>query len=103
MSVCLPQINKAQPTKSDTQERRWIYVPYNRLTDRTGQLHETNPEQCGTVMAESLEKGSRRPYHKKKLALVLSNKALRARAAEAMNELAHVPRPEYQATGTENR
>jgi deoxyribodipyrimidine photolyase-related protein len=73
MSVFLPQINKAQPTKSNTQERRWIYVPYDRLTDRTGPLHETNPQQCGIVMVESLEKGSRRPYHKKKLALVLAS------------------------------
>jgi deoxyribodipyrimidine photolyase-related protein len=40
MSVILPQINKAQPTKSDTQHRRWIYVPYDRLTDRTGPLHD---------------------------------------------------------------
>jgi deoxyribodipyrimidine photolyase-related protein len=30
-------------------------------------------------------------------------KALRARAAEATNESASVPRPEYQATGMENR
>lgn len=73
MSVFLPQLNNAQPTKSDTQERRWIYVPYDRLTDRTGPLHETDPTQCGIVMVESLDKGMRRPYHKKKLALVLAN------------------------------
>jgi deoxyribodipyrimidine photolyase-related protein len=73
MRVFLPQITKAQPTKSDTQDRRWIYIPYDRLTDRTGPLTETNPTQCGIVMVESLEKGTRRPYHKKKLALLLSN------------------------------
>jgi deoxyribodipyrimidine photolyase-related protein len=73
MSVFLPQIKKALPTKSDTQDRRWIYVPYDRLTDRTGPLLDTNPRQCGIVMVESLEKGVRRPYHKKKLALLLSN------------------------------
>ncbi len=73
MSVFLPQINKALPTKTDTQDRRWIYVPYDRLTGRTGPLLETDPTQCGIVMVESLEKGNRRPYHKKKLALLLSN------------------------------
>ena len=73
MSVFVPQINKAKPTKSDTQDRRWIYVPYDRLTDRTGPLLETDSTQCGIVMVESLEKGNRRPYHKKKLALLLSN------------------------------
>ncbi len=73
MSVFIPQINKAKPTKSDTQDRRWIYVPYDRLTDRAGPLLDTHPTQCGIVMVESLEKGNRRPYHKKKLALLLSN------------------------------
>src|ERR1700742_3919110 len=73
MSVFLPQIKKALPTESDTQDRCWIYVPYDRLTDRAGPLLDTDPAQCGIVMVESLEKGKRRPYHKKKLALVLSN------------------------------
>jgi hypothetical protein len=43
------------------------------------------------------------PYatlHKKTAA---ERKALRARAAEAVDELESVPRPEYQATGTGNR
>ncbi len=73
MRVFFPQIVKALPSKSDTQDRRWIYVPYDRLTDRTGPLLDTKPAQCGIVMVESLEKGMRRPYHKKKLALLLSN------------------------------
>ena len=73
MRVFFPQIVKALPSTSDTQDRRWIYVPYDRLTDRTGPLLDTNPTQCGIVMVESLEKGMRRPYHKKKLALLLSN------------------------------
>ncbi len=73
MSVFLPQITKAAPTAADAQARRWIYVPYDRLTDRTGPLSLTDPKQCGIVMVESLEKGMRRPYHKKKLTLLLSN------------------------------
>jgi deoxyribodipyrimidine photolyase-related protein len=73
MRVFFPQIVKALPSTSDTQDRRWVYVPYDRLTDRTGPLLDTRPTQCGIVMVESLEKGMRRPYHKKKLALLLSN------------------------------
>jgi deoxyribodipyrimidine photolyase-related protein len=73
MSAFLPQVSKAAPTANDARDRRWIYVPYDRLTDRAGPLHCTNPAQCGIVMVESLEKGMRRPYHKKKLALLLSN------------------------------
>ena len=73
MSAFLPQLIKSAPTLNDARDRRWIYVPYDRLTDRAGPVHNTNPAQCGIVMVESLEKGTRRPYHKKKLALLLSN------------------------------
>jgi deoxyribodipyrimidine photolyase-related protein len=73
MSVFLPQVSRAVPTKNDVRDRRWIYIPYDRLTDQVGPLQQTDPRQCGIVMVESLEKGMRRPYHKKKLALLLSN------------------------------
>jgi deoxyribodipyrimidine photolyase-related protein len=73
MSVFLPQLIKAAPTLNDAQDRRWIYVPYDRLTDRVGALQNTAPNQCGILMVESFEKGTRRPYHKKKLALLLAN------------------------------
>lgn len=73
MSVFLSQVSKAAPTQDDAKIRRWIYVPYDRLTSQTGPLHETNPNEAGIIMVESLEKGLRRPYHKKKLALLLSN------------------------------
>lgn len=72
MSVFLPQVKKAAPAAGDVRDRRWIYVSYDRLTDRTGPLH-ADAGQCGIVMVESLQKGNRRPYHKKKLALLLSN------------------------------
>jgi hypothetical protein len=57
MSVFLPQVSKAAPTANDARDRRWIYVPYDRLTDRAGPPHNTNPSECGIVMVESLEKG----------------------------------------------
>jgi deoxyribodipyrimidine photolyase-related protein len=53
--------------------RRWIYVPYDQLSDQMGPLSRQAPETLGIVLVESLEKGRRRPYHKQKLALVLAN------------------------------
>jgi deoxyribodipyrimidine photolyase-related protein len=73
MSDFLDQVQQAAPTSTDARDRRWIYVPYDRLTDRAGPLLETAPADAGIIMVESLEKGLRRPYHKKKLALLLSN------------------------------
>jgi deoxyribodipyrimidine photolyase-related protein len=73
MSLFLEQLRRAVPTKQQAQSRRWIYIPYDRLTDRTGHLHEIKPAEAGIIMVESLEKGTRRPYHKKKLALLLTH------------------------------
>ncbi len=53
--------------------RRWIYVPYDQLSDRIGPLAEAEPGDVGIVMIESSWKGERRPYHKQKLALILTN------------------------------
>jgi deoxyribodipyrimidine photolyase-related protein len=57
----------------DVTDRRWIYVPYDRLTDRAGPLSEEPAQQTGIVMIEAIEKARRRPYHKKKLALLIAN------------------------------
>ena len=48
-------------------------MPYDRLTDKTGPLSEQSPSQTGIVMMEALRKAHRRPYHKKKLALLIAN------------------------------
>ena len=73
MSLFLDQVRSAAPTGSDVRDRQWMFVPYDRLTDQAGPLAQTPPSQRGIVMVESLEKGTRRPYHKKKLALLLAN------------------------------
>ncbi len=73
MELFAEQIGRAVPTKADTEQRRWIYVPYDRLTDEAGPLSETPPEQAGIVMMEALAKAHRRPYHKKKLILILAS------------------------------
>ncbi|MEM6291305.1 MAG: cryptochrome/photolyase family protein [Myxococcota bacterium] len=53
--------------------RRWVYVPYDQLTDAVGPLSTSEPEALGIVMVENPQKAGRRPYHKQKLAMVLAN------------------------------
>lgn len=72
MSGFFQQIAKYAPTKAQAKQRRWIYVPYDRLHEGVGPLAETKPADAIVVMMESRAKGDRRPYHKKKLTLVVS-------------------------------
>ena len=67
------RIKPSHPSPDDIASRRWIYIPYDRFTDRTGPLTEQPPEQTGIVIVESTAKALRRPYHKKKLVLLISN------------------------------
>ncbi len=67
------QIARAAPSAADLKRRRWIYVPYDRYTDRTGPLTEQPAAQTGIVIVESTAKGLRRPYHKKKLVVLIAN------------------------------
>ena len=53
--------------------RRWIYIPYDQVTDALGPLYKENPKNLGIVLVENPWKASRRPYHKQKLALILAN------------------------------
>ena len=61
------------PTPGDIANRRWIYIPYDRFTDRAGPLTEQHSRETGIVIVESTAKALRRPYHKKKLAVLISN------------------------------
>lgn len=72
MAGFLEQVKQFEPTAEEARGRRWIYVPYDRLHDGVGPLAEAKPEECVVVLMESRAKGTRRPYHKKKLTLVLS-------------------------------
>ena len=70
MSLFLDMLSKRQ---RDPSGRRWIFVPYDQLTDRVGPLSREDPGKVGIVLAETSWKGNRRPYHRQKLALILSN------------------------------
>lgn len=52
---------------------RWVYAPYDQLTDRIGPLASATRGSVGLILLESEGKGGRRPYHKQKLALILAN------------------------------
>ena len=57
----------------DVGDRRWVFVPYDQLTDEIGPLAQDDPDELGIVLVETTWKGNRRPYHKQKLALILAN------------------------------
>ncbi len=59
--------------QSDPKRRRWLFVPYDQLSDAIGPLSREDPSELGIVLLECPWKAAQRPYHKQKLALVLAN------------------------------
>lgn len=53
--------------------RRWLFVPYDQLSDGLGPLSRDDPSELGIIIVENPWKAGRRPYHRQKLALVLAN------------------------------
>ncbi len=82
--------------------RRFIFVPYDQLSDAIGPLSREPAHELGVVIVECPEKAARRPYHQQKLALVLTN--LRHFALEQAGRgvaIRHVVAPSYgQALAT---
>ena len=58
---------------ADPDGRRWLFVPYDQLSDDIGPLADEPPSELGIVLVESPWKAAQRPYHKQKLALVLTS------------------------------
>ncbi len=58
---------------SDPSNRRWLFIPYDQLSDAIGPLAREAAHELGLVLIENTWKAARRPYHKQKLALVLAN------------------------------
>jgi deoxyribodipyrimidine photolyase-related protein len=73
MPAFTKQLEIAHPTKEEIANRRWIYIPYDRYTDRVGPLTKQAASDTGIVIVESTAKALRRPYHKKKLIVLISN------------------------------
>ena len=70
MSIFGDRLRRLTPATGD---RRWIYVPYDQLTDAIGPLTEQPAANTGIVLVETPAKAARRPYHRQKLALNLAN------------------------------
>ena len=72
MGLFEKQVAAFAPSARDIKARRWVYVPYDRYTERTGPL-QGEADTLGIVIVESTAKALRRPYHKKKLVVLISN------------------------------
>ncbi|MGD9031073.1 MAG: cryptochrome/photolyase family protein [Desulfobacteraceae bacterium] len=70
MGLFTKELEKRQPPK---EGRRWLFVPYDQLSDGVGPLSREDPRRLGIVLVENAWKAARRPYHKQKLALILTN------------------------------
>ena len=73
MSVFTKRLSALSPHEKKTEQREWVFVPYDQLTDAVGPLAELPPERTGIIMVETKWKPHRRPYHKQKLAFVLAS------------------------------
>ena len=71
MSHFRKELQRRQPR--DRKNRVWIFIPYDQLSDALGPLGSEDPKRIGIVLVENSWKGSRRPYHKQKLALIPAN------------------------------
>jgi deoxyribodipyrimidine photolyase-related protein len=69
----LQALNANQTRVRRPRDRRWLFVPYDQLTDEWGPLAREPADELGIVVVESRWKAARRPYHQQKLALVLAN------------------------------
>jgi deoxyribodipyrimidine photolyase-related protein len=70
MGVFRRLLSERQP---DPSGRRWLFVPYDQLSDGIGPLSREDPRTLGIILVENAWKAARRPYHKQKLGLILTN------------------------------
>ena len=64
---------KALQPKTRAKSRRWLLVPYDQLSDQMGPLAKEPADSLGIILVENAWKAARRPYHRQKLAAVLTN------------------------------
>ena len=71
MSELATALRAAQPRTEG--RRRWLFVPYDQLSDQIGPLAREAPASLGIIVIENPWKAARRPYHRQKLVAVLTN------------------------------
>ena len=69
---------------SSLKPKRWLWVAHDQLHSQLNPWADEPPEETGLIFVESKQRGNVRPYHRQKLAFLLSN--LRHRALEAQQE-----------------
>ena len=67
----LEDMRARYPSADQAKARRWVFVPYDRLHEGIGPL--ADEPDAGLLLIESHAKGRARPYHHKKVLLLLSN------------------------------
>ena len=72
MSIFLSALHKLSP-RASTVRPNVLYVPYDQLSDSMGPISRLQPNETTIIMLETSHKGTRRQYHKQKLAILLSN------------------------------
>jgi deoxyribodipyrimidine photolyase-related protein len=68
-----PFLRTLAERQNDPAGRRWIYIPYDQVTDQIGPLAQEDPRELGIILIENPWKAKRRPYHRQKIALVIAN------------------------------
>ena len=69
---------------SALKPKRWLWVAHDQLHSQLNPWAGEPPEETGLIFVESKQRGNVRPYHRQKLAFLLSN--LRHRSLEAQQE-----------------
>ena len=53
--------------------KRWVFLLYDQLNLSLIPFHDEHPTETGLILIESIAKGTSRPYHKQKIAVLISN------------------------------
>ncbi len=70
MNLFLDKLYQLQPTVT---AKRWVFVPYDQLTDGFDSLLDPSIPELGIILVEATERPHFKRYHKQKLALILAN------------------------------
>ncbi|MFQ3550162.1 MAG: cryptochrome/photolyase family protein [Armatimonadota bacterium] len=66
-------LERLKKLNSSSENRKWVYVAYDQLSDQIGILSEEQPINTSIILIESREHADRRPYHKQRLLLNWAN------------------------------
>ena len=59
--------------EAQSSPKRWVFLLYDQLNLSLIPFNDERPTETGLVLIESIAKGTSRPYHKQKIAMLISN------------------------------